>query len=100
VFVTKDYCSPLHADDDLSEYTLMYSSHPDCTSEANGIPVDFVLGSYGARFTIRDSDLVAFNSSIIHGTIHRASSTSPVYIGGMVVNSVLKDLMKRRKNIE
>jgi hypothetical protein len=49
VFVTNDYCSALHADDDLSEYTLMYSSHPDYTSEANGTSVDYDLGSYGAQ---------------------------------------------------
>jgi hypothetical protein len=95
LYVTKDYCSQIHRDKDLSTFTLMYVSHPNTIQGAT--PVDFILATDSgsrARVVARDADLVAFDSSVLRGTAFRTPK-NVAYVGCTVVNSSLGHLMRR-----
>jgi hypothetical protein len=78
-------------DNDLSNFTLMYVSHPDSnvdkrSSSIISLPVDFVIANTncGVQFACRDSNPVAFRSSVLHG-------------GGVTIYNQLGQLMSRRR---
>lgn len=94
MYMTKDYCLEYHVDDDASDFTLCYASHPDASISS---PIDFVLVEHGLRLPIEDGDLFAFRSDYGHATGYRQPSANPAYVGCVAVNNSLRHLMRRRQ---
>jgi hypothetical protein len=108
LFITRDYYSRIHVDDDISEFTLIYVWHPDFDQSSDffysdhSAPIDLVLvpsHSERARLSVKDGDNLAVHSSIPHGTARRASSAHSAYMGCVAVNSYLGNLMTRRRRV-
>lgn len=99
MYISKDYCANTHADDDISEFTLCYASHPNSRLS----PINFIIPEYGIQLPIRDGDLFAFQSSIVHGTGYRIPTANPAYISALTINDKLADVLigqRRQYSIE
>ena len=94
MYITKDFCSKIHKDADLSKFTLSYCGHPDADSTT---PVPFVMAGHGFIIPIENGSMFAFDSAVAHGTAYRNRSRNAVYMGCVVVNSALHALTKRRQ---
>jgi hypothetical protein len=86
----------------------MYALHPDSDQSSDSsyldhsAPIDLVLVPSHlkrARLNVRDEDIIAIRSSVPHGSARRAAFAHSTYMGCVVVNSYLGNLMTRRRRV-
>lgn len=54
LFISADYCTEIHRDADMTDFTLCYANHPDSHISS----IDFILAEYGMRLPdVENGDL-------------------------------------------
>lgn len=80
-----------HVDDDATEIKLAYASHLDhCI-----FPIDFVIPEYRIGLPIRDGNIFAFQSDVVHCRGYRMKTSNLAYVRAIIiVNKTLRRVMQ------